>query len=115
MEKIFKAKRLDNGEWVEFTLDQCNGSDTSNGYRVNLTDNLYYSNIVRVDPETICQYTDMGDKEGNKIFEGDEVYVAGVGNVIVEITVNGVMFGDESYQDCIEDIEHLTGKNIHDD
>ncbi len=110
MEKIFKAKRIDNGEWVEFNFNQCSGADTGNGYRVNLTDNLYYSNIVRVDPETICQYTGIDDSEGNRIFEGARVYIAGVGKVIAAITPNGVTFGGWDYQR----IGKLTGHNIHD-
>jgi len=88
MEKIFKAKRLDNGEWVEFNFNQCSGADTSNGYRVNLTDNLYYSNIVRVDPETMCQCTAEDDSQGNRIFEGDIL----VDTVLIEYIIS--MSGD---------------------
>ncbi len=98
MEKIFKAKRLDTGEWFEF----------------NLFDGVSKITWEIYDKNTICQYTGIDDKEGNRIFEGDEVYVAGVGNVIVSVDVNGVHCGDEPYICCYGDIEHLTGHNIHD-
>ncbi len=56
MEKIFKAKRLDNGEWHEFLLEEINPTMLEN-----------------INADTICQYTGIEDKDGNRIFEGDEV------------------------------------------
>ena len=112
MEKIFKAKRLDTGEWFEFTLDQIGGSDhIGNLYVYDIDDQDDCQKLL--DKDTICQYTGIDAKNG-RIFEGDEVYVAGVGNVIVSVDVNGVHCGDEPYICCYGDIEHLTGKNIHD-
>ena len=104
MEKIFKAKLLANGRWVEFNLEDIRGNNF-----------VYVSGLgmVNVDLKNCCQYTGINDSEGNRIFDRDEVRVAGVGNVIVTMTVNGIMFGDEDYQSCIEDIERLTGHNIH--
>jgi len=73
MKKIFKAKRLDNGEWVEFTLLEIGGSDINN--------NLYIHHIgddvacqKHVDGKTICQYIGKNDSEGNRIFDGDELH-----------------------------------------
>ena len=73
-EILFKAKRLDNGEWVEGSCVNVSNIhfyiftgklDISNGY----LDFEKYS----VNPETVCQFTGLHDKDGNKIWENDIV------------------------------------------
>lgn len=115
MEKIFKAKRVDNGEWVEFNIlkDSISHFGESLTY-VTIPGVTIFGDEYRIDKDTICEYAGINDKERNRIFNGDEIYVAGVGNVIVEMDFDGIMFGDESGYDCIDDIERLTGNNIHD-
>lgn len=76
-EILYKAKRVDNGEWVfglpiyrnyirVFTEHEFEDED---GKKIK------YSIIqeCQVDPKTMCEFTGLMDKNGNKIFERDIV------------------------------------------
>lgn len=63
----FKAKRLDNGEWVEGDLMK-----ESYGARI-IEHTSKATNWIAVDPNTVCQFTGLTDCEGNEIWEGDIV------------------------------------------
>ena len=67
-EILFRAKRIDDGEWIEGLP-----SYDING---NLTEFEVYRGfanceIADVDSETVCQWTGLTDKNNRKIFEGD--------------------------------------------
>ena len=67
-EILFKAKRKDNGEWVEGLP----------GYDINgnITELEVYKKfgdcrIYEIDPDTLCQFVGLTDKNGRKIWEND--------------------------------------------
>lgn len=71
-EILFKAKRKDNGEWVEGLLwkKKYNANKIFISCFPNMDDD---EEAYVVDANTICQYTGLTDKNGNKIWENDIV------------------------------------------
>lgn len=76
-EILFKAKRVDNGEWVEGYLVKTKWYiNEKEMYVILPIDVCFYphceiSEWIEVDEKTICQYTGVTDKNGQKIFEWD--------------------------------------------
>ena len=72
-EILFRAKRINNGEWVEGNgihypkSFNWKGTCWIDGMRERAND------WVQVDPETVCQYTGMTDRNGKKIWENNIV------------------------------------------
>lgn len=73
-EILFKAKRKDNGEWVEGGYFSEPYTDKKYIIRWN-SFGLGFNEFIEVAPDTICQYTGLADKNGQKIWENDIAYI----------------------------------------
>lgn len=124
-EILFRAKRIDNGEWVEgfysqlpkpslgatiitngdlcaedvsdyIIVNQCKQhSNFSNGYPLEIVECEYYE----IDSETLCQYTELKDNNGNRIWENDIIKHE------ISCTIGTVKWYQEDYAGwCVDDI-----------
>lgn len=65
-EVLFRGKRLCNGEWLQGGIVERD----DRAYIVGVSKSLRIDG-VEVDPETVCQFTGLTDKNGVMIYEND--------------------------------------------
>ena len=126
-EILFRAKRVDNGEWVEGYLFDDGMAEVEHyfvgrivvePYKGTACDDWDITGIdfCEVNPETLCQYTGLKDKNGNRIWENDIVKYMWFGNEEVDIVeYRSTSIGlKENYNAVLTDITEVIG-NIFDD
>lgn len=123
-EILFKAKREDNGEWVEGNLVHCKASVGKSELCLIVCgaewlDNPKWFNLCNehyVDTETVCQYTGLKDSNGNKVWENDVIKIDKphhTGVYMVKWVEGGFQYANlnENYSFCFDDTEQYMDTN----
>lgn len=110
---LFKGKKISDGKWIEGFFVQRKGKcyicanpyEIMEGYSSEKGQHYGFGDFYEVDPETVCRYTGMTDKNGKKIWEGDIVTFND------SITING----SKTHYSAVEWVVEFSSFLIHAD
>lgn len=72
-EILSKAKRIDNGKWIEGYYQKRYDLLGNEEHLIFHADSYTVWEYAEIDPETLCQFTGMTDKNGVRIWKNDIV------------------------------------------
>jgi uncharacterized phage protein (TIGR01671 family) len=118
---LFKGKRKDNGEWICGYYVKSRYYEGGTIHLIVDTENEYddydgFSLQYEIDPDTLCQYTGLTDRNGTKIFESDivtstEFCPDNEGYGVIQWHDDEAMFVVED-DNCYYDFDHIFGGEL---
>lgn len=108
---LFRAKRIDNGEWVEGYYTYYPHGFTSEDKMEHVIRDTVTSGdcnkLYFVDPSTICQCTGINDKNGKLIWENDVITISAYDYLEPTDDYTGIVcYSEKDVCWCLKDFEN---------